>query len=123
MLITNQRNDKLAAARTHFTSQGMLNGSPSSMPDALLGIFSSGHESQANDIAHNPGTQPALPRDHEDRHTSINEHSRHNSRPEDDPEAGAEISLAKTYGMHYISPFLRLRSPRCCPSATYTPGA
>ena len=103
ILVTNQRNDKLAAARAYFTSQGMLNGSPSSMADALLGIFSSRHEPQANDVTHDPSTQPVLPHDHEDRHASINERSHHDSRPEDDPEASAEISLAKTYGTHCMS--------------------
>jgi hypothetical protein len=112
MLITNQCNDKLAAARTHFTSQGMLNGSPSSMANALLGIFSSGHNPQVDDIAHNPSSQLVLPHDHEDQHASINKHSHCDLRPEDGPEAGAEISLAKTYGTHYFSPFLQLFSPR-----------
>jgi hypothetical protein len=112
MLITNQCIDKLAAARTHFTSLNMLNSSPTSMADALLGIFSSRHESQANKITHDPSTQPVLPHDHEDRHASINKCSHHNSGPEGDPEAGAEISLAKTHGMYYINPFLWLFSPK-----------
>ena len=106
MLITNQRIDKLTAARTFFTSQGMLSGSLSSMADALLGIFSSMHESQANDITHGPSAQPILSHNHENLHATLNEHSCQDSRPEDDPEVGVEISLAKTYGTHGISLFL-----------------
>ena len=104
MLITNQRIDKLTAARTHFTSLNMLNGSLSSVADALLGIFLRTHEPQANEIARDPSTQPVLPRDHEDQHAAPHTHP--DSRSEDDPEAGAEISLAKTHGTHDISPFL-----------------
>jgi hypothetical protein len=105
MLITNQRVDKLTAAHTHFTSLNMLNSSPTSMADTLLGIFSGRHEPQANKIVHEPSTHHVLPQDHKDQHASINQCSHHNSRSEGDPEAGAEISLAKTHGMYYINPF------------------
>ena len=80
ILITNQHNDKLAAAQAHFTSQGMLNSSPSSIADALLGIFSCRHKPQANDVMHNPSVQPVLPCNHKDQHASLNEHSHHDSR-------------------------------------------
>ena len=111
MLVTNQRIDKLAAARIYFTSQGMLSGSPSSMADALLGIFSRRHEPQTNDITHNPSAQPIFRRNHEDLHASLNEHAHQDSRPEDDPEAGAEISLAKTYCTHDTQSFSVTFSP------------
>ena len=117
MLITNQHIDKLAAARVHFTSLDMLDGSPHSMAGVMLGIFSSRHEPQANTIARDHSTQP------HDHNASINDRSRHDSRSEDDPEAGAEISLAKTYGAHYISFFCDISHQDNCPSPTYAPAA
>ncbi|KAF8258465.1 hypothetical protein EI94DRAFT_1780909 [Lactarius quietus] len=83
ILITNQRIDKLAAARTYFTSRGILDGTPTSPVNALLGVFSSRTRDEP----------PAAPdRDnHEDNHDRT---------PIDDPEAGAEISLAKRRVRH-----------------------
>ena len=59
MLVTNQRFDKLAAARTYFTSRGMLNGSPISTVNAQLSIFSSHtrDEPPGNGAAPELGTQ------------------------------------------------------------------
>ncbi|KAJ3505225.1 hypothetical protein NLJ89_g7528 [Agrocybe chaxingu] len=101
MLVTNQRVDKIAAARTDFTARGMLNGA-SSTANLLSSLHSnlSSHETRPE-----PTTlQPAQPvvnlgssdPSHED-HTTVDERERHDAGPEDDPEADAEISLAKTY--------------------------
>ena len=95
MIITNQRIDKLAAAHTYFTSRGMLDGSPTSATNALLGLFS--NQTPANGAVPGPSMQPAPLHDLED-----------NRAPIDDPEAGAEISLAKRCGTHIIILFLRL---------------
>jgi hypothetical protein len=116
MLITNQRVDKLAGARTFLTSQGSLNSGPSSTAD-LLGLRSSQrHEPQANSVGPLSaiGTRARVPdpdRASEDHHTPVDEHEGPDSRAEDDPEAIAEISLARTRGAHahysfFLAPFL-----------------
>ena len=84
----------------------MLSGSLSSMANTLLGIFSSTCESLANNVTHSPSAQPILLHNHKDPHAAINENSHQDSRPEDDPKVGVEISLAKAYGTHVISLFL-----------------
>ena len=84
MLITNQRIDKLATAWTFFTSQGMLSGSLSSMANALLGIFSSTCESQANSITHGPSAQPILSYNQKDPHATIKLHQQNLKSLKDD---------------------------------------
>lgn len=86
MLTTNQRIDKIAAARADFKSRGMLNG-PSSM-DGLLPSLSN----------RPPPIPEATPPDREDATVGDNNRERRDARPEDDPDAIAEIKLAKTYG-------------------------
>jgi hypothetical protein len=108
MLVTNQRIDKITAARTYFKTRGMLNG-PSSI-DGLLSDLSN-HEGQATrlDPASSPHTVPpvrvgrATGSSGPDRGNNTENDDRDldreclDSRPEDDPEAIAEIKLARTY--------------------------
>ena len=79
----------------YFTSRGMLDGSPTSATNTLLGLFS--NRTPVNGAAPDLSMQPAPPHDHEDNRAPIN-----------DPEAGAEISLAKRHGTHIIILFLQL---------------
>ena len=113
MLVTNQRIDKLAAVRTHFTSRGMLNGSPISTANAQLGIFTSHarDEPPGNDAAPELGTLRMRPQHVHPDHVTImpsDEHARHDLQREDDPQAGAEISLAKKRGRLYNIPLVHL---------------
>ena len=71
----------------------MLNGMPTSVTNASLGLFS--NPTPANGAAPDLSMQPAPPHDHENNHAPI-----------DDPEAGAEISLVKRHGTHIIIHFL-----------------
>ena len=50
------------------------------------------------------------------------EHARHDLRHEDDPQAGAEISLAKKRGGLYNIPFVHLSFKTTFSSVTFTPG-
>lgn len=83
MLVTNQRLDKLAAARVDFTARGMLRGS--GLPLHLLGddVEADGLEPLP------PQPLPAMPDDDE----------RMDFGAVDEPLSQSEIKLAKTAGM------------------------
>ena len=108
MLITNQHIDKIAAARAHLRAQGMLNGA--NPMDSLLSSQATQPDT-ASDLQATPPTrvdrapggsaQPSA--SHEDN-ARVDHHEHHDSRPEDNPEANAEIKLAKTYGACLFHP-------------------
>lgn len=86
MLITNQRLDKLAAARVNFSSRGMLRGS--GLPDHLLG-----EEELVAAAMTAPPPLPPMPDDDE----------RMDFGAVEEPLSQSEVKLAKTSGMSDVS--------------------
>ena len=83
MLITNQRMDKLAAARMDFMARGMLHGT--GLPSYLLGEDGLLAESLMMDLAR----RPLLPDDDDNMELGAVQ----------EPMSQSEIQLARTYGM------------------------
>jgi hypothetical protein len=82
MLITNQRMDKLAAARVDFMARGMLRGT--GLPSYLLGVDGLLAESLMTEPVH----PPLLPDDDDNMELGAVE----------EPMSQSEIQLARTYG-------------------------
>ena len=94
MLITNQRINKITAARVDFNVRGMLNG-----PSPAINIFSGLPSGHANHDQHSD--EHSL--EHNTDLAALDDCERHDSRPKDNPKANAEITLAKTYGVCVFS--------------------
>ena len=120
ILVTNQRLNKISAARVHLVARGMLKG-PSSTTGIISGLHSglTNHEQPFNELGSQctQRIRPATARHSESKHDTDSafwNHERHDSRAEDDPKANAEISLLKTYGAYFFRIF-RLHSLRFFP--------
>jgi hypothetical protein len=91
MLVTNQRLDKIAAARINFTSRGMLSG-----PNLSSGFLAQLSISVDNDIP-----QPALDNIKQTVPAILpgnNNDGEGDAGAVDEPDSLAEVTLAKTYG-------------------------
>jgi hypothetical protein len=91
MLVTNQRLDKIAAARINFTSRGMLSG-----PNLSSGFLAQLSISVDNDIP-----QPALDNIKQTVPAILpgnNNDVEGDAGAVDEPDSLAEVTLAKTYG-------------------------
>ena len=90
MLITNQRIDKIAAARVDFEARGMLDGP--NVAGNIAFLLSSRDDALESDVIH--------PR--RDERRSLEEQSRDDAGAVDEPESQAEVKLARTSGELFI---------------------
>ena len=111
ILVTNQRLNKISAARVYFIARGMLKG-PSSTTGIISGLHSglTNHEQPFNELGSQctQRIRPATARHSDserDTDSAFWNRERHDSRAEDDPKADAEISLSKTYGAYFFRIF------------------
>ena len=111
ILVTNQRLNKISAARVYFVACGMLKG-PSSTTGMISGLHPglTNHEQPSDELGPQvtQRTWPATARHSDserDTDSAFWNRKRHDSRAEDDPKADAEISLSKTYGVYFFRIF------------------
>jgi hypothetical protein len=93
MLITNQRIDKIAAARVDFEARGMLDGP--NVAGNIASLLSSRDDALESDVIH-PRT------DERDERRSVEEQNRDDAGAVDEPESQAEVKLARTSGESFI---------------------